>query len=397
MLEYLSFSIYLLVVVFLLLPVVLVFGRLFSPISRVPGPLVTKITLLPLIYHDYMCNRTWWTISLHRTYGPVVRLSPTEVSFSSPAAVRDIYTGSTTRKTDSAVSGGTFAKGPLYDVFQHFGARNAISAVAAEDHGWRRRIVGACYTQHAVNGGEAKTGHIWRSVGNYLEYLRREGNERSDGATAFDVHTANLYYAGDVASCFVFGRGTHALEGDRKSRNVAEGVVEKEEAVQTYTKMQYPFFYAVVELLRSCGLWAVRVLSRREPCKPDWFGGAEFRDWGFKEYMSVKQSVKDGTPGFQGDPTAARFAAKVLAGERWNGTEVPIGKDKGLRLMLTDGTLGARMDKFLRDEGAAAVSLVRGFSSLVQSMWIEPCADEYTHRTGILLAWIRVVHIESPC
>lgn len=63
-------------------------------LSKLPGQCSTRFSVLPLVYEDYKNNRTSWTNALHALYGPLVRLSPSEVSICSPASIRDVFTGS---------------------------------------------------------------------------------------------------------------------------------------------------------------------------------------------------------------------------------------------------------------------------------------------------------------
>lgn len=75
--------------------IVLILYRLFvSPLSRIPGPKLAAITSWWILYYDHRCQRTEIVTSLHAIYGPVVRIAPNEVSFTSAGAVKDIYNGS---------------------------------------------------------------------------------------------------------------------------------------------------------------------------------------------------------------------------------------------------------------------------------------------------------------
>ena len=65
----------------------LAFYRLFlSPLARVPGPKVAAFTGWYEIYHDLVrpARFPWQIKALHEKYGPVVRISPTEVHISDP-------------------------------------------------------------------------------------------------------------------------------------------------------------------------------------------------------------------------------------------------------------------------------------------------------------------------
>lgn len=97
----------------LLLTLTLLIRRLISPLSKIPGPFITRFTSLPLIYHEFTANRRLYIHSLHQKHGPVVRVSPNEVSFTSLDALKEIYT-----------SGGSgYDKTELYTLFMQFDTR----------------------------------------------------------------------------------------------------------------------------------------------------------------------------------------------------------------------------------------------------------------------------------
>lgn len=87
--------------------------RLTSPLAKLPGPTVSLFTSLPLRWKEMKANRREWIHRLHVRYGPVVRIAPDEVSFTSPAAVKEIY-----------CSGGSgYDKTEFYDLFKVYGRR----------------------------------------------------------------------------------------------------------------------------------------------------------------------------------------------------------------------------------------------------------------------------------
>ncbi|KAG9570747.1 cytochrome P450, partial [Aureobasidium melanogenum] len=83
------FLIYLLPILFI---VYFLYTRLTSPLSKLPGPFYTNLTPLYLIYQEFSGNRRTYIDSLHASYGPVIRISPNECSFSSYQAMKQIYT-----------------------------------------------------------------------------------------------------------------------------------------------------------------------------------------------------------------------------------------------------------------------------------------------------------------
>jgi hypothetical protein len=89
--------------------------RLFSPLRKVPGPKLSLFTSAVLRWHELRADRTRYIHNLHLTYGPIVRIAPGEVSFTSLDALKEIY-----------CSGGSgFEKTEFYDLFKVYGRRLA--------------------------------------------------------------------------------------------------------------------------------------------------------------------------------------------------------------------------------------------------------------------------------
>lgn len=87
--------------------------RLSSPLARLPGPGYSKVTSLPLKWNELRANRTLYIHGLHQKYGPVVRVAPSEVSFTSWAAVKEIYCS----------NGSGYDKTAFYNLFTIYGRR----------------------------------------------------------------------------------------------------------------------------------------------------------------------------------------------------------------------------------------------------------------------------------
>lgn len=97
--------------------------RTSSPLFRIPGPVLSAFTSLPLRWNELNANRTLYIHDLHLRYGPVVRIAPKEVSFTSWAAVKEIY-----------CSGGSgFDKTEFYDMFRIYGRRTMFTTLNKAD------------------------------------------------------------------------------------------------------------------------------------------------------------------------------------------------------------------------------------------------------------------------
>ena len=103
--------------------IVFLLRRIASPLWKLPGPTISAFTSLQLRLHELRANRTLYIHQLHLQYGPVVRIAPKEVSFTSWAAVKEIY-----------CSGGSgYDKTEFYDLFKIYGRRTMFTTLNKAD------------------------------------------------------------------------------------------------------------------------------------------------------------------------------------------------------------------------------------------------------------------------
>ncbi|KAH9884579.1 cytochrome P450 3A13 [Xylariomycetidae sp. FL2044] len=112
-----------------------VWKSLSSPLRRIPGPRVSLFSSWILKYHEFQAHRTRYVHHLHQRYGPVVRIGPNEVSFSSLEGVKEIY-GS---------GGSGYDKTEFYNLFQIYGRRTMFSTLNKESHARRKRVLADRY------------------------------------------------------------------------------------------------------------------------------------------------------------------------------------------------------------------------------------------------------------
>lgn len=77
--------------IFLLAFSLSVYRLYVHPLRKVPGPFLARISELWRSFHYF--RGTWFDdiLELHRKYGPVVRISPNEVSVVSPDLTKSVY------------------------------------------------------------------------------------------------------------------------------------------------------------------------------------------------------------------------------------------------------------------------------------------------------------------
>ncbi|KAF3098978.1 hypothetical protein TWF102_004807 [Orbilia oligospora] len=266
-----------------------VYRLFFSPLSAVPGPKLAAVTRLWILYHDYQDQRTDIVTDLHRKYGPVVRLAPNEVSFTSTIAVKDIYTGS------GRESG--FPKGFLYAMFTHYGRYNMFSSLTSEAHSWRRRMIASSYSLTNILNREASRGDIWRTVGEYVKYVRREGSESKNGpGRSIDIYPANIYFACDNVSAHVFGeeRGTKTLGSLVDS---AEIKLQRDSIDDWYvpTRREKIYLWTDFNVALRCfeafertTQKVIRIIQRRVDPDSKYIGGTFLHNYAYKNMRELK-------------------------------------------------------------------------------------------------------------
>ncbi|RCI13739.1 hypothetical protein L249_7948 [Ophiocordyceps polyrhachis-furcata BCC 54312] len=151
---------------------------LASPLRHVPGPPLSPFTSLGLRWRELGARRTAYIHRLHQQYGPIVRLAPDQVSFTSWPALKEIY-----------CSGGSgYDKSDFYDMFKIFGRRTMFTMLNRADvsdgvvvlplaerltpgdqHAKRKRIIADRYSSSNVMRGLAIQGIQRRS----RTFLRR--------------------------------------------------------------------------------------------------------------------------------------------------------------------------------------------------------------------------------
>ena len=76
----------------------IIYAYVLSPIRHLPGPFLSSLSSAPMWYNAIKSQRAKWVHSLHKKYGPVVRVAPNYVSVSDPSSIKQIYGGSSSNQ-----------------------------------------------------------------------------------------------------------------------------------------------------------------------------------------------------------------------------------------------------------------------------------------------------------
>ncbi|KAJ5219303.1 uncharacterized protein N7498_001402 [Penicillium cinerascens] len=175
--------------------IILLFGyvvgqRLFSPLSKVPGPWFTRFTSLWIKYQEFTVNRREAIHELHKEYGPVVRLGPNEVSFTSLEAIKEIY----------ASGGSGYDKTEFYSLFKQFKTKTMFSTLPKDEHSKRKRIFAERYAMTNVMKAKPLAAIHERAMA-FVNQCAEAGKK------SVDVYVLLHCYAVDCVTHFMFSPG----------------------------------------------------------------------------------------------------------------------------------------------------------------------------------------------
>ncbi|KAL1305006.1 hypothetical protein AAFC00_003908 [Neodothiora populina] len=175
---------------------------LISPLRKIPGPKSYAITKWRLAFEDYRGRRTRSIDSLHRKYGPVVRIGPNEVHFNSSTSLRKIYG-----------AGSGFERTSFYRMFDVYGKQNLFTFESSKAHGARKKLLAHAYSKSEMLTSISPM--IESRVQEYMEFLQNHIDKPND------IFTTLHYFSLDSITHFLYGAkfgGTFAVTGNAAHR-----------------------------------------------------------------------------------------------------------------------------------------------------------------------------------
>jgi hypothetical protein len=219
--------------------------RLFlTPLSRFPGPTLAALTLWYEFYYDVVLEgRYQYKIKeLHRTYGPIIRISPHELHIDDPEFYDLLFVGASVRKTDKYERSA-----------KAFGSSlSAFGTVSHDVHRMRRGALNPLFSKKAVT----------ELIPNVLEpriqkLCRRLGDMRGTGAA---VNLVNAYEALtlDIIMEYAFGKSLDHLSHPEFYPNWH--FVMRSGSAVFHLGAQWPF---IPKLLNGLPEWCVNIMDPR--------------------------------------------------------------------------------------------------------------------------------------
>ncbi|KAH6991261.1 cytochrome P450 [Ilyonectria sp. MPI-CAGE-AT-0026] len=170
-----------------------------SSIRRVPGPVYTLFTRLPLKYYTLTGRRLHWIHALHERYGPIVRISPREIAVADPESFAAIHR-----------IGSGFIKSPWYDSIP-----DGIFAMRdPKVHSQRRKLFARAFSATELRANWE--GVVRQKVELAVQKIQREAADHGE----VDVMKWWTLMATDVIGHLSFGESFEMLEVGRKTEYI---------------------------------------------------------------------------------------------------------------------------------------------------------------------------------
>lgn len=162
----------------------------FHPLRKFPGPLSHRLTVLPRTFYLLTGRLPFHVSELHKRYGPIVRVGPHELAFSSPQAWRDIYGHKKVGEIELPKYDGT------YQIFPHLPA--SIINSNREEHSALRRQLSHGFSDRSMREQEPL-------IGAYVDLLIKRLKDHTNGESIQNLREWYNFTTFDIIGDLSFG------------------------------------------------------------------------------------------------------------------------------------------------------------------------------------------------
>jgi cytochrome P450 len=246
----------------------------FGPLSKFPGPKLNAISVLPTVVMTYTGHDNIDIPALHAKYGPVVRTSPKDLSYTGAAAFKDIY--------------GFGKKGLYKDPHFYMKPLNDVhSLISADDagHSRQRKVLSNSFSDRALKEQEPLLKH-WVELMKDKMLASAKAGKKADLLKFYNCTTfvSNTFYLNSL-SMFFFCFGDDFLFAVAKlTEQDIMGDLCFAESLDMLKESEYsPWVKVIFEGIKAgARLRSIRMLSNLT----DYL----IRDWLFQmEFVRAKQ------------------------------------------------------------------------------------------------------------
>ncbi|ORY19062.1 cytochrome P450 [Clohesyomyces aquaticus] len=171
----------------------------FSPLSRFSGPFLAKFSDWPLAYHSVRGNLHLRALETHERYGPVVRVGPNKVSFSTETALHTIFTSKSVQKH----------KG--YQAFVTIpGVYSSFTVIDKDVHRFKRKIINQGLSEQRMRDAEPAMNKL---INRFINIIAK-ACKTDQWSPNFNMTDSCKYLGVDVMAQFGFGQSFNLQESE---------------------------------------------------------------------------------------------------------------------------------------------------------------------------------------
>lgn len=171
-----------------------VYRLYFHPLAKFPGPKLNAISELPISIGVLRGRHVYNVKRWHDAHGPIVRIAPNELSFTDPAAWKDIYS--------SHPGQPNFPRDPIdsrFDPVKDTGVLSTDMLVADErNHARQRRTLSHAFSMAAIKEQE-------KLITDFVDLFIVKVREIADDGRIVDINQWYNYLTFDVIGEMAFG------------------------------------------------------------------------------------------------------------------------------------------------------------------------------------------------
>ncbi|POS76855.1 isotrichodermin C-15 hydroxylase [Diaporthe helianthi] len=179
-----------------------IYNVFFHPLAKFPGPLLWRGSNIPKMVSQIRGTIHWRMLEFHQQYGPVVRLAPGELTYTTATAVKEIYGNRSGKKLfppQSSLGGNEKTM---------FGATSFLWLQDHKEHARHRKIVGQMFSESSLKAQEPL-------VLGYAALLMQRFRERASRGEVIDMWSWFNYYTFDIIGDLVFGESFACVDQGR--------------------------------------------------------------------------------------------------------------------------------------------------------------------------------------
>lgn len=180
----------------------IVYNLFLHPLRRFPGPKLAAITQFQALYYRSAGKAVVWNHELHQKYGPVVRVTPNELSFIQPEAWRDINGHRIGGKPNFTKDATFYGR----DSFATEGESGGIIRSDDVSHARQRRLMSAAFSDKSLKEQEPLLKQYVDTLVSKLSEMSRNVDNKANIVDWYNFTTF------DIMADLTFGEPLHLLD-----------------------------------------------------------------------------------------------------------------------------------------------------------------------------------------